>query len=175
MRFVLKTLLVSALMCLLCAGMALATDITRECLVTAPGSQSAWAKAADGRYDSAWTYKRQQDCVLTLQAPPGTREGGLYVCFQTEPEEMAVKSGWREIYRRQGAGLAHRYVPFAGDEPLTLELRGGKDGVSISEFRVFSGAQPPDWVQRWQSPLTRADLLIIVAHPDDEQIGRAHV
>lgn len=168
MRFVLKTLLVSALMCLPGAGMALATDITRECLVTAPGSQSAWAKAVDGRYDSAWTYKRQQDCVLTLQAPPGTREGGLYVCFQTEPEEMAVKSGGREIYRRQGAGLAHRYVPFAGDEPLTLKLRGGKDGVSISEFRVFSGAQPPDWVQRWQSPLTRADLLIIVAHPDDE-------
>ena len=168
MRFPFKILLVGALLCLLGTATAQAKEITQKCRVTVPGTKAAWAEAVDGRYKSAWTHRRSKDCILTVQLPHGTQEGGLYVCFKTEPEEMVVKSSEREIYRRQEAGLAHRYVPFAGDEPLTLELYGGEHSVSINEFKVFSGAQPPDWVQQWQPPLTCADLLVIVAHPDDE-------
>ncbi|MGI6654271.1 MAG: PIG-L deacetylase family protein [Christensenellales bacterium] len=168
MRFSFKILLVGALLCLLGTATAQAKEITRKCRVTVPGTKAAWAEAVDGRYKSAWTHRRSKDCILTVQLPSGTQEGGLYVCFKTEPEEMVVKSSEREIYRRQGAGLAHRYVPFTGDELLTLELYGGEHSVSINEFKVFSGAQPPDWVQQWQPPLTYADLLVIVAHPDDE-------
>jgi LmbE family N-acetylglucosaminyl deacetylase len=168
MRFSFKILLVGALLCLLGTATVQAKEITHKCRVTVPGTKAAWAEAVDGRYKSAWTHRRSKDCILTVQLPHGTQGGGLYVCFKTEPEEMVVKSGEREIYRQQGDGLAHRYVPFTGDEPLTLELYGGEHSVSINEFKVFSGAQPPDWVQQWQPPLTRADLLVIVAHPDDE-------
>ena len=41
-------------------------------------------------------------------------------------------------------------------------------GFALSELFVTAGAEPPPWVQRWAPPLERADLLVLVAHPDDE-------
>ena len=38
----------------------------------------------------------------------------------------------------------------------------------IAEVHVFAEGDAPDWVQRWEPPLEKADLLVISGHPDDE-------
>ena len=35
---------------------------------------------------------------------------------------------------------------------------------------VFSDGELPDWVQQWEPTPKKADLLLLVAHPDDELI-----
>ena len=75
------------------------------------------------------------------------------------------------FFVQEGPGFAHRYIPFEGKESLRLVLKGQKDrGFALSEFFVLAGAEPPSWVQRWEPQLERADLLVLVAHPDDELI-----
>lgn len=40
----------------------------------------------------------------------------------------------------------------------------------MNEVFVFSDGELPDWVQQWEPTPKKADLLLLVAHPDDELI-----
>lgn len=145
-----------------------ARDITKQCAIRMPGTRESRANAFDDRYMTSWERHSNKACDITVTLPDGISQGGLYLCFFKEPVRMLVLSGEQEIYRELGAGFAHRYIPFAGSETLTIQLAGGQEGFALSEMRVFSGSEPPDGVQRWQPSLDRADLLVLVAHPDDE-------
>ncbi len=55
---------------------------------------------------------------------------------------------------------------------LTLSF---DDGVSISEIYAFGEGEAPDWVQIWDVPCERADLMLCSTHSDDEQLFFAGV
>ena len=78
-----------------------------------------------------------------------------------------MTSGELTIYHQLGAGFAHRYVPFVGADKLTIELVNNRSSFAISEMRIYAGDAPQE-AQQWLPPLQYADLLIVVAHPDDE-------
>ena len=175
-RRIIKTGLLIALMILLSAPAAApkaqdGTEITGLCRITSTGTRKEWAKALDRNYKTLWGKYDDRRAVISIELPEGTREGGLYLCFSTEPEGLELYGGEDEtpFFVRQGEGYPHLYIPFEGRESLRLELWGSKEtGFSLSEFFVTSGHEPPAWVQRWEPQLERADLLVLVAHPDDE-------
>jgi len=148
-------------------------DITGKCHFTMPGNRAERAKAFDRKYKSAWTRMGARTTVIEIDLPRSAKQGGVYVCFAREPDHMRLTQGNQAVplYESTGPGFAHRYIPFEGNGPLRLELSTDKEGVAISELYVFSGEQPPHWVQRWQPPLEQADLLVLVAHPDDELLS----
>lgn len=45
-----------------------------------------------------------------------------------------------------------------------------KSYLKLNEVFVFSDGELPDWVQQWEPTPKKADLLLLVAHPDDELI-----
>lgn len=175
-RPVLKKLLTSVLaLLLLLPGGAEARgegrDITAQCVISTSGLRREWKKALDRRYKTFFARYNNREMEVQVRLPKGTREGGLYLCFYVEPEELRVYGDGEEepFFTQSGPGYAHRYIPFEGRKSLRLVLRGAKKtGFALSEFFVTSGSTPPDFVQRWEPPLERADMLVLVAHPDDE-------
>ena len=44
----------------------------------------------------------------------------------------------------------------------------GKHRLIFNEVYVFGEGKAPDWVQHWEETEEKADLMLLVAHPDDE-------
>ena len=150
-RRIIKTGLLIALMIILSAPAAAqkaqdGTEITGLCRITSTGTRKEWAKALDRNYKTLWEKYDDRKAVISIELPEETREGGLYLCFSTEPEGIELYGGEDEtpFYVRQGEGYPHLYIPFEGKESLRLELWGSKEkGFALSEFFVTSGNEPP--------------------------------
>lgn len=144
-------------------------EITKRCKITMPGDAERRAKAFDRRYSTLWSTICPRVVKITIAPPKDVVSGGLYICWGDIPDEWTVSRQDAVLYKGNGDDFAHVYIPFEGNEPLTLSiLKGEKDFASISEIFVFSGNTPPDFVQRWQPALEQCDLMVVSAHPDDE-------
>lgn len=171
MRRALQGLLLALLFLLPMAALAQqGQDITAQCRILMPGPKAARAKAFDRKHRTRWNQWGPRSTRIEVQLPQGVTSGGLYLCFAVEPAllEVYADGDSEPLHSQVGESYAHRYLPFEGAGTLRIELTGTRDGVSLAELYVFSGAEPPAWVQRWQPQLTKADLLLVAAHPDDE-------
>ena len=110
-----------------------------------------------------------------------TREGGisfLYIVFDCIPGQwtLADSSGSAQSVCGENSYL-HEYVDVSsklGSTPETVRL-DFPAGTSIDEIYAFGEGTVPDWVQRWSPPCEQADLLLLTAHSDDEQLFFAGV
>ena len=112
------------------------------------------------------TVKRQDDI------------GGIYVIFDKVPSEWTIKNGDSSKTLSCGKnGFLHEFVDVSGsfgDGNKKLQLVFA-EGTVISEVYVFSKGDIPSWVQRWEPPCEKADLMLIPTHADDEQLFFAGV
>jgi len=74
-------------------------------------------------------------------------------------------------------GFLHEYISITDIfgtecESLTLSF---ESNVAISEVYGFTEGKLPDWVQIWEKPLEKADILLLSSHSDDEQLFFAGV
>lgn len=152
------------------AGAAYEGDITSQCRITMPANSKSRKAVFDRQYYTKWARYGERETLIEISLPEGVQAGGLYLCFAIEPEELWLYKADQEepLHHSLGAGYAHRYLPFEGAQRLTLKLKGGREGFSLSELFVVTGREPPAWVQRWEPVHAQADLLVLVAHPDDE-------
>ena len=103
---------------------------------------------------------------------------GVYIEFDTIPQPWTAADPLTGDSLSCGEkGFLHEYVDLAalGDglpESLVLDFPAGAD---IGELYVFSEGELPGWVQVWQPPCERADLLLVSSHADDEQLFFAGV
>ena len=97
--------------------------------------------------------------------------GALYLEFCTAPGEWTLISEAGE--RRCGEnGFLHEYIPSLSGHELTLRFQG--DG-ELCDIFLLSRGERPDWVQDWQPSWDRADVLLLPAHSDDDQLFFAGV
>ncbi len=69
-------------------------------------------------------------------------------------------------------GFLHEYIDVAalfGKAPRSLVLSFDNDAY-VADVYGFTEGQLPDWVQRWEAPLEKADILLLSSHSDDEQL-----
>ena len=103
---------------------------------------------------------------------------GVYIEFDTIPQPWTAADPLTGDSLSCGEkGFLHEYVDLSalGDglpESLVLDFPAGAD---IGELYVFSEGELPGWVQVWQPPCERADLLLVSSHADDEQLFFAGV
>ena len=95
----------------------------------------------------------------------------LYVVFNRLPEPWALTSGNSTVNCGENRFL-HEFVDvkekFGGtqtDITLSFEKR-----TSIAEVYAFTEGEIPEWVQRWEPPCEKADLILFSGHADDEQL-----
>lgn len=91
---------------------------------------------------------------------------GVYIKWESIPNPWTLQAGDASISAGQ-YGFLHEYVKAAkGTTSVTIQIPSG--GAEIAEVYAFSEGTLPDYVQQWQPPYDRADLLVFTAHSDDE-------
>ncbi len=77
---------------------------------------------------------------------------------------------WQDVIR-EPSPMMHEFVPLEGATKLRLAPKDKKpDWFGMSELFVLGQGNVPKYVQRWQMPDDNCDLMIFVAHPDDETL-----
>ena len=162
---------------LLAAGSAPAEEaenLSGGCTVKVVDSKHGSAKSVtDGKYTTYWESSSRKNPWITVSAKKPIY--GLYLCFQKKPSSYAIqkKSGSDWITLAEGGDIPYHHVFFELDGPKSIRIISTADDKSVLGFNdifIFGEGSVPDWVQRWDPPVEKADLLVFVAHPDDEQL-----
>ncbi|MCE5343802.1 MAG: phosphodiester glycosidase family protein [Eubacteriales bacterium] len=105
--------------------------------------------------------------------PAGLLCYGVYICFAEMPDDWMVQtvSGgkWTDV-AVPDEGYYHIFVSLCGVDEMRIIAKYDKSyqKLSINEIYFFSYGDVPAWVQRWEPTPTDADIMFLVAHPDDE-------
>lgn len=96
----------------------------------------------------------------------------LYVVFHRLPEQWTLsdESGKSAVCGENR--FLHEFVDVkqrlgAVCEDITLTFA---ENVSIAEIYAFTEGELPQWVQIWQLPCEKADILLFSSHADDEHL-----
>lgn len=154
-----------------CALAQTAEEITGECTLRAKDGKSL-GSLKDGSYESMWSAYGDKARV-TVTAPEGQTIYGVYVqfynyscAFDVQVRDEARK--WQTVASCDGAYLNGYAALPEGTQEIRIRPQKNSDRLTLAEVHVFGEGEAPAWVQRWQPPHEKADLLLISAHPDDE-------
>lgn len=152
-----------------------ARNIAAECTY-------AWQKNAarnegdlyNGNYSYYWESAKAKEAWLEVTLPEGETCSGVQIkwyavypdwSIEVEQDGQWVRAGgytgdylttWTPLYRAKKFRIVNRSkIPIA---------------MRIVELEVYSDGERPESVQVWEPTVEKADLLMVVAHPDDEYI-----
>lgn len=150
-----------------------ATDITADCTITV-SNHNRTACIIDRDYSTSMVTDRAKKIRIEITTPENQPASSLYLCFGKIPEQWSVEhkieDEWVEVVQGDTSYL-HAYAEFDASTQFRIVVSYGyADKLNLKELFVFSEGNTPDWVQRWEPTHEKADLLLLVAHPDDELI-----
>lgn len=107
--------------------------------------------------------------VTTLTIKSNTVISHVYVIFWDTPTDCTLSYGDKS-YEIQNTFL-HQLISIPDGAAGATEVKlTFKNKVNVSDVYAFSAGELPDWVQVWEQPYDRADLLLNTTHADDEQL-----
>lgn len=172
-RLVFWTVLLSMVFIAACALAEDAQDITQECTFKTSYTRQGTTLMTDGKYTTSWSSVKARQSYIIVNTPVGLPCYGVYICFATLPTDWAVQTNtggkWTDI-KFEDNGYYHVYVPLYGVTQFRIAITNAtvQQKLSINELYMFGSGSVPDWVQQWEPTPTDADLMFLVAHPDDE-------
>lgn len=148
-----------------------AAEITDECRLklSENGEVLNWSSAGltDGKYTTYTSFKKEN--VLNIKSD--TPIFSIYVIWNTVPGEWTYEVSGNE-YTVGKHGFLHEFVNVfndVGQGVNEIDIIMPED-ISICEIYFFSEGDIPDWVQIWQPPCEKADIMLLSTHSDDEQL-----
>jgi len=156
-----------------CALAEDAQDITQECTFKTSFTHQCTVLMTDGKYTTSWSSEEASKPYILINTPAESPCYGVYICFATMPTSWAVQTNvggkWTDIEFTDN-GYYHVYVPLYGVTQFRIAVTDDAvhQKLAINEVYLFGNGSVPDWVQQWQPTPTDADILFLVAHPDDE-------
>ncbi len=151
-----------------------AEDITALCTIKPASVRKEFSKCTDGRYKTFWHSNAGKRAAFTVTVPEGQRASGLWLRWYEEPHAVSLQvqdqSGeWVECACTEGVYLSDYIELPAGVTSFRIANKPGNSRrMALSELQIFGEGEQPGYVQKWNPPAEKADLMIIVAHPDDE-------
>ena len=115
----------------------------------------------------------EQGGTISLENAAGIAH--LYVEFDRLPQDWKLIAGGKE-YNCEG-GYLHQYIDVTAlcGEQNELTLQFSKKTAIADLYCFEKGEKLPDFVQQWDAPCEKADLMLISSHSDDEQLFFAGV
>ncbi len=123
------------------------------------------AEGADPLTDGSYRTEARVYGTLTLSAPANI--ANLYISFSDTPTEFTVTAGDRRLR------CVPQYLEVCVDvsalasSTLSLAFIGQ---VSVCDVYAYGEGELPGFVQRWEPPCEKADILLISTHADDEHL-----
>ena len=153
-----------------------ARDLTASCTFKAcKGSTRKPTALFDGIYEKYWQSGKTHYNWLEVHLPQGETCSGVQIkwaqinknwCIEVQQNgEWVSIGGWEADYLTTWTPLPEGISVFriAAHNRVANWLR-------INELRVMSAGERPADIQVWQPTYDKADLLVVVGHPDDEYI-----
>lgn len=151
------------------AGAETANDITAQCRFKLCATGRKATNMTDGKYTSYWESNKIKEPYVTIMSEEPIR--GLYLCFRTLPESYELTDGNGRKLADGDTRFHHVFYELDGVHTVTIRsTQTGKHVMGFNEIFVFGSGEIPDWVQRWEETVPKADILFLMAHPDDELI-----
>ena len=147
-----------------------AADLTVQCRYCSTDKEERAKVLTDDNYMTYVTL--EADGYIQVDLPDQAECGGLYIQFRDIPVPYTVQAqradqGW-EVIAAPDPTIVNMFVPLLGRfSALRVVVT---QQTLIAELRVFGAGPPPDRVQRWEHMQGKADLMLVVAHPDDELV-----
>ena len=163
---------------LLAAGAAAAEearDLTAQCSFSwSKGSSKKTAVLHDGNYDKYWQANKSKNNYLEVHLPEGETCSGVQIKWAEINKNWCVEIPEGDEWVRF-AGYEGDYLTTWTPLPEVKAFRIASHNnyphyLRINELIVLSAGETPDTIQQWQPTFEKADLLVVVAHPDDEYI-----
>ncbi len=164
------------LICLMgtCALGETAQNITDQFKITVKSKYKV-NRLYDGNYQNKWESNAGKDPSIVFQASEDVKAYGLYICFAKMPDAWEIQTQdeqgqWQTVFNGDTRFL-HTYVALPGLNAFRLIAPSEKNiSLQINNLSLFSQGALPEDVQIWEKPGEKADMLVLVAHPDDELI-----
>ena len=141
----------------------IAQEITDDCYITISNKSNS-NKLKDGSNFSKLTLKKDTEISIKCD----TTMDSIYIIWDRPIGEWDLTVN--DTNFKQGKnGFIHEYISLpSATKELTITIP--QDNAIICEIYVFDRGTTPSWVQKWSPPHEKADLLLLPAHGDDEQI-----
>ncbi len=151
-----------------------APDITRQCALRVSARAMNMNALTDHRYDYPWQSGRARKLWLEITAPEGQRCSGVSVKWAVVNAfwrvEMLSGDQWVAVAEGDHDHL-HTYTALPDVTAFRIIAEQPiKNRFQINELIVLGQGEKPAWVQDWRPTPQKADLLLLVAHPDDEYV-----
>ena len=155
-----------------------ARDLTAECKYTySKGSQRNTNVLYDHKYDKIWKSEKSRNNYLEVQLPEGETCSGVQIKWASIQNRR-----WTVEVQQDGEWGA---VDAFNEELPYLNTWTPLDNVTcfriashntyphmleINELVVLSAGDRPEYIQVWEPTFEKADMMVVIAHPDDEYV-----
>lgn len=143
-------------------------DISNACSFKASQNGSIVRFLTDGSASTSW--KGGKDAYVQIHSKQPI--GGVYLLWNSKPVPWTLArvtdDGGESLAAGGESPFIHEFKKLdadGGDYRLTF---GGP--FSLGELYVLGAGETPAWVQRWEPPLEKADMLLASTHADDEHL-----
>ena len=151
-----------------------ARDVTHECTFRMPYQKTGVSNICDRNNETM--LECEKVCEPELRITTGdTPVAAIYLEYGRKRYAFDVQvkedGAWRTIAACAGDYMQEyvAFPPVSGEMRLLFDTCGYAEKVGVSEIYCFSeGEMDASVVHLWQPTVEKADLLIVVAHPDDE-------
>lgn len=178
MRNARKGLFVLLTMMLLClCSLALseeAVELTKKCQYNAKSGRSTFRRCLDGKYTTYWSSGTGENAAVRVTAPKGKTLSAVWFQWYDHPHAVALQvadenGDWVTVAESAGDYLSDCLLLPEGTTAFRfISPSGVKSRMLLAALHIYGEGDLPAAVQRWNPPAEKADLMMVVAHPDDE-------
>lgn len=163
--------------CILLCGSAFgdtAPNLTSQCDFRAGSARSSFRKATDRDYKTYWTSGGDSLAEVVVTLPKDKTASGVAIKWYEHTHAWCVQvkdenGDWVTCGQTDGLYYSeYLSLPEGTTKFRIANAEGTTTRMKIAELYVYGEGDLPPEVQQWTPPAEKADLLLIVAHPDDE-------
>ena len=170
-----------ALLCLLlllslsAASAETARDLTDKCTFKySKGSSKRTDALFDGQYEGYWQANKANNNYLEVHLPEGEVCSGVQIKWAEINKKWCVEveqnGEWVAVDEYQ-SDILTTWTPLENVTAFRIASHSKYPHyLRINELIVLSEGDRPDYIQVWEPTYEKADLMLVVAHPDDEYV-----
>ena len=152
-----------------------ARDITDQCTFKASkGSNKRYTALYNHDYEHYWQAEKAKYNWLEVRLPEGEVCSGVQIKWAEINKNWCVEIEQDGEWTSVGGYEADYLTTWTALPDVTAFRIASHNGyphyLRINEITVLSAGERPDYIQDWQPTFEKADLLVVIAHPDDEYI-----
>ncbi len=143
-----------------------AAEITSEAVFRSPKGGKQFRYLTDGSYQTIWQSSKEG---AWLEITTETEAEYLYASFAKKltlwSAQVYENDAWRTLPEPEYR-VNNQLIRLGGSKKFRLYSEKG--WLAVSELHIFTAGDLPAWVNQFEPPLEKADLLVMATHPDDE-------